>query len=431
MKDTIIFMSAYDITKYPKLKLPHFNKKRELGVLLEKHHLTYMLFGDKLIYPKGALTLSLEHDYIHQHTTFSFKPVNEDHNIEAVDQIVSSTGFCIKLLHAQSVLGDPAYFKTDYFICMEPFLVYIGERLFQIDPAVFSMNTTLFITFEVIDFNTAIPLQKDDVLGKKGNYNLLKVNGYQYFKEESTTLYNEKISEIIFDNVNSYFLEMLGYEIWGGDYSFLHNTLVLSNSISDVSKYLCDLIGTRELPSQLENISTTKNYEYYPQDGTCVINNYNSDSVDIALYNGIMLESIKMYVYLFQNINVDVTKDLNKVVRNDLYLENLFFAPRIPIETHNLLGFIYKTKSFQHRKEATKLKIAYMTAENDSKKSRNAVFLNVLLYIISMLGAIETLETLESRLDIPFQYSFWITISAFSIFGVVWLVTEFKRNKHF
>ncbi len=69
-----------------------------------------------------------------------------------------------------------------------------------------------------------------------------------------------------------------------------------------------------------------------------------------------------------QIINVDITTDMNKVVRNDLYLENLFFAPQIPIETHNLLRYIYKTNSFCHHKEATKLKIAYMTAEKNLKK---------------------------------------------------------------
>lgn len=318
MSDTIIFMSAYDITQYSKSKLPHFNKKQGLDMLLDKHHLTYILLGDKLISPKGALTLSTEYDYVHQNTVFSFKPFKEKHDIEEFEEIISSTRFCVKILHAQSVLADSTYFKIDYFICMEPFLVHIGERLFQIDPVVFSMNRVLNITFEVIDFETGLPLKKDDVFGKIGNYNLLKVNGYQYFREESTTPYNGKISEIIFDNISGFFFDMLGKRFEAEGYSFIHNALVLSNEINDVKKYFCDLIGTRELPSPLENISTTGNYEYYPQDGASVIKNYSSDDVDIPLYNGIMLESIKMYVYLFQIINVDITVDMNKVVRNDL-----------------------------------------------------------------------------------------------------------------
>ena len=430
MSDTIIFMSAYDITRYSKSRM-HFHKKQKLDILLSKHHLTYMLLGDKLISPKGALSLNTEYDYIRQNTSFSFKPIKENRAIEEFEEVISSTRFCIKLLHAQSVLADSTYFNIDYFICMESFLVHVGKRLFQIDPVIFSMNRVLIITFEVIDFETGIPLIRDDVFGKMGNYNLLNISGYQYFGEENETPYNGKISEVIYENISDFFFEMIGEKFRAEEYSFIHNTLVLSNEIDDEEKYICDLIGTRELPSPIENISTTENYEYYPQDGVCVIKNYNPDDVDIPLYNGIMLESIKMYIYLFQIINVDIATDMNKIMRNDLYLENLFFAPQIPIETHNLLRFIYKTNSFCHHKEATKLKIAYMTAENESKKNRNAILLNVLLYIVSLLGTIGTLEILESRFNIPFQYSFWAVISAFSIFGIVWLVIEYKRNKRF
>ncbi len=430
MSDTIIFMSAYETTRYSKSKL-RFKKKQWLDILLEKHHLTYILLGDKLISPKGTLTLSTEYDYVRQNTVFSFKPVKETHDIEEFEEIIGSTGFCVKLLHAQSVLADSSYFNIDYLICMESFLVYIGERLFQIDPVIFSMNRVLIVTFEVVDFKTGTPLKKDDVFGKIGDYNLLTVSKYQFFGEESTTLSNDKISEIIYNNISDFFSEMVGERFKAEEYSFIHSTLVLSNEIDDVTKYFCHLIGTRELPSPLENISTTENYEYYTQDGTSIIKNYNPEDVDTPLYNGVMLESIKLYVYLSQIINADITLDMSKVVRNDLYLENLFFAPKVPIETHNLLSYIYKTKSFQHHKEAIRLKISYMTVENESKKNRNAVLLNLLLYIVTLLGAVGTLETLESKLNIPFKYSFIVVILVFSIFGIIWGIVECRRNKRF
>lgn len=430
MSDTIIFMTAYETTRYSKSKL-RFKKKQRLDTLLEKYHLTYILLGDKFISSKGALTLSTEYDYVRQNTVFSFKPVKEKYDIEEFEEIIGSTGFCVKLLHAQSILADSSYFNIDYLICMESFFVYIGERLFQIDPVIFSMNKVLIVTFEVVDFKTGTPLIKDDVFGKIGNYNLLTVNKYQYFGEESTTLSNDKISEIIYNNISDFFSEMIGERFKAEEYSFVHSTLILSNEIDDVTKYFCHLIGTRELPSPLENISTTGNYEYYPQDGASIIKNYNPEDVDIPLYNGIMLESIKLYVYLSQIINTDITPDMNKVVRNDLYLENLFFAPKVPIETHNLLSYIYKTKSFQHHKEATRLKISYMAAENESQKNRNAVLLNLLLFIVSLLGAVGTLETLESKLNIPFKYSFIVVILIFSIFGIIWGAVEWRRNKRF
>ena len=124
MGDTIIFMSAYETTKYSKSKLP-FKKKPKLDTLLDKHHLTYMLMDNKLISSKGALKLCAEYDYIQQSTSFSFTPINEKRDIDDFEEIVKRTWFCVKLLHAQSVLADSLYFNIDYFICMESFLVHI------------------------------------------------------------------------------------------------------------------------------------------------------------------------------------------------------------------------------------------------------------------------------------------------------------------
>lgn len=430
MDETIVFMSAYEITKYSKSKLLH-RQKSNLGTLLDKHKLIYMLMGDKLISSIGALKLSTKYDYIQQSTTFAFNPIKEEQTIEDFDEILERTKFCVNLLHAHSVLADSLYFKIDYFICMESFLINIDKNVFQIDPIIFSMNRTLIITFEVIDFETGLPLKKEDILGKKGNFNLLTIDGYQYFGQESITPSNNKISEIIYNNISEFFSEMIGNKFIPENYSFIHNTLVLSNKINDITDYFCNLIGTRELPSPLENISTTETYQYYPQDSVCVITNYAPDDIDIPLYNGILLESIKLTVYLSQIINLEITEDMNKVIRNDLYLENLFYAPHVPIETHNLLSYIYNTKSFQHHKEATKLKISYLTAENESKKSRNGVLLNILLYIVTLIGSIGTLDTLESRLKIPFKFSFPIIILIFLIFGIIWGLTEWRRNRRF
>lgn len=36
MEDTVIFMSAYDTTKYVKSNFPHFEKKMESSKLLDK-----------------------------------------------------------------------------------------------------------------------------------------------------------------------------------------------------------------------------------------------------------------------------------------------------------------------------------------------------------------------------------------------------------
>lgn len=423
-------MSAYESTKWhkTKLKIP-LKKKPGLDALLEKYHLTYMLIGDKLVSTKGKLKLCTEYDYIQQSTKFSFVSLDSRHDISDFEEIIDRTGLCVKMLHAQSVLSDPTYFQIDCFICMESFLVYIGGHAFQIDPVIFSMNRTLIIAFEVIDYETGFPLKKDDVYGKLGNYNLLMVDSYKYFGDKDKTTANSKISEIIFYNIREFFYEMTGRKFESQEYSFVHNTLVLSDRIRNIENYFCNLIGTRELPSPLENISTTTTYQYYPQDGASVITKYTPENIDIALYNGIMFESIKLYVYLFQIINAEIAEDMNNVIKNDLYLENLFFAPHVPIETYNLLSYIYSTKTFQHHKEATKLKISYMTAQNESEKKKNGLLLNILLYFLALIGAVDTLDMLEQRLGIPFNYSFAVVTILFSVLGVIWWAVERKRSK--
>lgn len=310
-------------------------------------------------------------------------------------------------------------------------MVYIGEHAYQIEPVIFSLNSSLIIAFEVIDFETGLPLKKGDVLGKKGNYNLLTVNGYQYFGENSIIPSSGKISEIIYNNLCDFFSNVTKKLFTPESYSFIHNTLVLSNDVHDITNYICNLIGTRELPSPLINISTTENYQYYPQDGIGFITKYNPNNVEVPLFNGIILESIKIYIYLTQIINLEIQSNINSVICNDLYIENLFFAPHIPIETHHLLSYIYKTDSFSHHKEATKLKISYLTAENESKKSRNSVLLNILLYIISLMGTVGTLDTLENQLGIPFEYSFFAVILIFTMAIIIWSVFEWRQNKRF
>lgn len=428
LKDTVIFMSAYQTIKLSKSWRP--SKKREdTAEVFERHHIAYMMSHDKILTPKGSISLNVEYDYVTQKSTYNYIPVKKEHKLEEFDSYLSSIGFCIKLLHSQSVLADSYYFQIDYFVGLKSFIVYIDDMVFQIDPMVFSMNDTLFVVFEMINFATGIPLERNDVMGKNGNYNLRHINGYSEFGNLSTTLSDFTIPELIYNKVTTFLANLMRKRLFPDEYSFLHNTLILSNRVKNPKKYLLKMIGTKELLAPLVNISTTNNYKYYIQDGISVVTKYKSDDIDIALYNAIMLESIKMYVYLFQIVNVETTKDLNTVTRNDLYLRNLFYSPKVPIETHNLLDYIYSTKTFQNNKEAIQLKLAYMTAKNEKKRNQNSTILNILLYIISLLGALGSLEVLENKLAIPFKYSFIVVIVAFCLLGLVWGINEYHNNK--
>lgn len=382
MRDTVIFLSAYQTTTYTKSRNP-FPQKEDLNELIKKHHITYLLHNNKIISSEGTLSLDTKYDDVSQVSSFTFNPANEKKTVDDFDELINSTGACVKLLHAHSLLADSRYFQLEQIWGLQSFLVYIDDDVFQIDPIAFTLNQTMIIVYEIIDLKTRRALEKDDTSAKVRNWNLRKIKGYKYFEDESTTDSTYTISELIYRNLSDFFSELVGKKFVPNDYWYVHDTLVLSNRIKNVKEYFCRLLGVNKLQTTLENISTTANYEFYLQDGASVVTKYKRNNYDITLYNAIIFESIKLYIYLFQIINTEETKELNKVMRNNLYLENLFFAPQVPIETSNLLRCIYQSQSYQHRKEAIRLKISYMTTENEVRKNRNTIFLNVLLYSLA------------------------------------------------
>ena len=70
-----------------------------------------------------------------------------------------------------------------------------------------------------------------------------------------------------------------------------------------------------------------------------------------------------------------------------------------------------------------------MKEKNEQKKNNSAAILNVLLYFASCLGAVATLETLETYLGLPFGVGFGIVVSIF-IFGLIWLGKEHIDDKN-
>ena len=159
-----------------------------------------------------------------------------------------------------------------------------------------------------------------------------------------------------------------------------------------------------------------------------MISNFDYEQFNEVFYPVIILEALKLYVQIFQISNLEKENDLHRLVRNDLYLQNLFYAPNLPIETHNLLNFVKESESYKKHSYALRLKISYLSTQNDLKKNRNSTILNILLYIISLLGTIETLDIIETHFDIPFKYSFIVVIILFAL-GLIWWIIEYRNNR--
>lgn len=435
MDDAVLFLSAYNSTQYKatnwflrKLRNVVQHKKEQTQSLLEKHHLSFVATDEIIASVDGKVEVKAQYDYIYQRTNFSFKPTNSTDDENNTNDSLKHSGFYINLRHAQSVLVDERYFKIEFTFWIDPFLVWINGQMYQVDAGAYMMNSVLFIVFEVINYKTGKPLDKDDVRAKAENYNLLPVEKYQFFDEEKPVEAGIKISEIIYENISEFIWELTNKCYRPQKYSFVHDTLVFSNNIENISDYFCKLIGTKAPVEPIKDISTVEIYQYYPQAGCSVISCFDCDNFNMILYSAIILESLKLYIHVFQNSNLENETDLRKLVRNDIYLQNLFCSPNLPIETHNLLDYIKESEPYKKHAKALHLKISYLTAQNELKKSRNSTILNVLLYIISLLSAIGTLDVIEAHFGVPFKYSFAIAIALF-VLGLIWGIIEYRNHR--
>ena len=65
-----------------------------------------------------------------------------------------------------------------------------------------------------------------------------------------------KISEIIYENISEFIWELTNKCYRSQEYSFVHDTLVFSNNIENISDYFCKLIGTKAPVDPIKDIST-------------------------------------------------------------------------------------------------------------------------------------------------------------------------------
>lgn len=403
-------------------------KNNKIQSLLEKHHLSFMAIDDIIAFVDGKMKVKTQYDYIYQKTTFSFKSKDSANNENETSDSFKDCGFYTNLRHTQCVLIDEQYFKIKFTFWLDPFLVWINDHIYQVDAGAFIMNSVLFVVFEIINYKTGKPLTKNDVGTKARNYNLLPVEKYQFFDEEQPVNAGIKISEIIYENISDFIWELTNKRYRSQEYSFVHDTLVFSNNIKDIKDYFCKLIGTKSSVEPIKDISKVEIYKYYPQSGCGVISNFDCNNFNIVLYPAIILESLKLYIHVFQNSNLENETDVHRTVRNNIYLQNLFCSPNLPIQTHNLLNYIKKREPYKKHAESLHLKISYLTAQNELKKRRNSTTLNILLYIISLLSSIGTLDVIEEHFDVPFKYSFIIVVVLF-LLGLICGIIEYRNHK--
>ena len=439
MDDTVLFMSAYKQINYKpqnriltKIKRILSGDGRQKNItLLNRHHLTFVASGNRILEAdNNKIEMDFQYNYVHQRTTFTFNSKDKEVINKESLNCIKHVGFYGNLKHAQNVLVDEQYFKIGVCYGIESLLVWINSVMYQVDSYAFTLNDVTIIVFEIINYETGEILSKNEVGTLAKNYNLIKVEKYQFFDQQEQTLtINKTISELIYDIICGFNFEIQAdyKRQQKNGYTFVYDTVVFSNGIENINDYLCDLVGVKKLDSSIEDISTVETYKYYSYEGYAVFNDFKNDNLNEIIYVSIILESIKLYIYLSQLYNLKHEGNLNRVIKNNLYLHNLLWISKFPIQTHNLMKAIMDSESYKMQKESINLKIEYLSIQNDIQQNKNSVILNILMFIIAISGAVSSLETIGKIFSIPLRYGL-IAIGVMSVLGVVVWINVWKNN---
>ncbi len=428
VSDCVIFMSAYK-SNYSRKKMISFykNKSEKKSEILNKHHISSILIDDSFFTVDGILKFEPNHDAYHQKTSFEFKLINEKDDIDKFQKYLKETKWCLSLKHSVEILLDPFKFEVSSFINMESFLIFINNRKLQVDPIIFFINEVMFICFELINFDTREPFNKDEIYGRSNNYNVKIIKEMQFFGTEEIITVNKKIPDIIFENINSLLQDILRDRFVLDNTSFLHNLFVISDFVEDMSTYFQDVLGEKITNMQLDNISGHDSFNYFSQEYLGVVTLADGQYKTDVLWDTQVLEILKMYICLNQIINYDLTLDLKNTLDEKMHTEQLLFMSRVPIITVKAITNMQNTASFERYKESINFKISYLTMYYERRKNRNALLLNVLLYVISFIGSVGTFQILQEEFGLSFKISFIALTSVFFLLGVIWIYLERKK----
>ncbi len=333
------------------------------------------------------------------------------------------------LHHAADALMDSTLIKIDMCFNLDRFLVMFTNKVYQVDPLAFIMNGSLIVCFELIDFETSLPMDSKSIYGRNNNYGIKRIQKIKYFGESDFNECDDKISDIIFQNIYG-FLTKTSNDKWEiGDYTFVHNTLVLSNNVGNVAEYFQSVLGGKINNFSLENISATNSFKLYSTEYMGLITDVANNIDQHAILNDcIILESFKTYILLEMIMDYDTHDNFEYIVDHQIYVESQLYPPHAPIITLNMIDNLKKTYSFSRYKSAVDFKLQALKVYQERKINSNGRLLNILLYILAMLGSAQTLQVLKTEFGLPFSISFAIVMSAFVIFGIIWLIREISKK---
>lgn len=425
VKDCIVFMTNYSITKFQNKTFKRLHNKQNLKNLMSEHHIDAIIIEDLIYFGDTKIHYKIIYNSFTQSTEFEFES-NIDSFDKKIKDILGNLTWVAQLFHSGDLLLDKKVMKIDLIFAMQSFLVSMRDTIYQIDPIIYTINGDLFVLYKMIDYSTGNPLKYNEIYGRKNDFNIANVDWYQYFKEDKIDE-QLKISDIIFNNITDFLCGITKAKVSPHEYSFLHNILVVSNNIKNISNYFLRVLGNNNVEIKLKNINTADDFEYYTEANMALVTKIDINSFPEAMFSAIVLESLKMNVILNSIISFDIEDKLSKTINRKVYFEMLLNSFDVPIITFNMLQQIKSTTVYTKQLEAVSFKINYLKYLQDKKKSKNATLLNILIFVMTFIGSIGALEVLENKLCLPFRYSFIFLSIVYLIFGGIWIYFEFKE----
>lgn len=413
--DRILFMTAYDISEIKKLSSLK-RKKEKASTLMQKYHINAIVSKDIIITKNEKFSYKTEYDFIEAGTTFDFGCDDRKNK-----EIFRELNWIMSLKNSFNNLLDDNLFCLEFCFDLEPFLVKIGNIIFKINPIAFIINGTFFIVYELSKAESNLPLELDEIYGRSNNYNIISVNSISYSGFDNFEKSNKRISDIIYENIIT-MMEEVSETRFYVDYNYIHSIYVCTNKKLKINEFFKKVVGAEDQSIKTKNISTTKSFSYFSAEflGVCRLNKPNV--LGNALFDCLLLESIKMHIYVKLIFNYETTETLTSLLDKQIYLEHICYPKSVPIITCNLIENVKETFTYRKYKSAIEHKINALEIYQEREQNKNEKLLNILLYILAFLGSFEALEILENRFNLPFECGLILIVLFFGVLGAYWFI---------
>ena len=110
-----------------------------------------------------------------------------------------------------------------------------------------------------------------------------------------------------------------------------------------------------------------------------------------------------------------------------MHVERLFYPAAVPIITHNVIDNVKNTASYKKYSAAIDFKINYLKTIQERRLTANSRLLNILLYMLTFMGSVGTLQILEEKFNLSFSIGLIVAVVLFVGFGVFWLINETRK----